>query len=91
MCKRFPFMIGFTGGVLFVLAVNMDIYLRARGGAGRNSVVIAGFPLKWYVNEWGSEPYVLWGGLATDLLIAVATGFIFGLVFRIALRPERYR
>lgn len=91
MFKRFPFTIGFSGGLLFVLAVNVDIYLRARGGAGLNSVVIAGFPLKWYVNEWGSKPYVMWGGLAVDVLIAAATGLIVGLVFRTALRPERYR
>jgi hypothetical protein len=91
MFKKFPFMVGWTGGVLFVLAVNVDIYLRARGGAGLNSVVIAGFPFKWYVNEWGSKPYVMLGGLAADVLIAAATGFIVGLVFRTALRPDRYR
>jgi hypothetical protein len=91
MFKRFPFTIGFIGGVLFVLAVNLDIYRWARAGAGLNSVVIAGFPLKWYVNEWGSEPSVMWGGLAADVFIAAATGLIVGLVFRRALRPERYR
>ena len=91
MFKRFPFTSGFTGGVLFFLAVNVDIYRWARGGAGVNSVVRAGFPLWWYTNRWGSEPYVMWGGLAADVVIAAAAGLIAGLVLRTALRPGRYR
>lgn len=91
MFKRSPFMIGFTGGVLFFLVVNVDIYRLAHRGAGVNSVILAGFPLHWYVNGWGSEPYVMWGGLAADVLIAAATSLIAGLILRTALRPGRYR
>lgn len=91
MFKRFPFIIGFTGCVVLFLTVNVDIYLLARRGAGLNSVVIAGFPLKWYTNSWGAAPYVMWGGLTADVLIAAATGLTAGLVLRTALRPERYR
>jgi hypothetical protein len=91
MFEKFPFTIGFTGGMLFFLAVNADIYRWARGGAGVNSVIRAGFPFWWYANGWGSEPYVMWGGLAVDVLIAAAAGLINGLVLRSALRPERYR
>ena len=90
MFKRFPFMSGFTGGVLFFLVVNVDIYRLARGGAGLNSEIRAGFPFHWYVNGWGSEPYVMWGVLAADVLIAAATGLIAGLILRTASRPERY-
>lgn len=91
MFKRFPFTVGFTGGVLFFLALNVDIYRSARGFHGVNSVVKAGFPLWWYTNGWGSEPYLMWGGLAADALAAAAASLIAGLVLRRASHPGRYK
>ena len=80
-------MIGFTGGMLFFLGVNMYAYLGALGNRDGDGVTEAGFPLRWYSTGWASEPYLIWGALATDVLIALVTSLTAGIVLKPVFRP----
>lgn len=81
-------MIGFTGSILFFSAVNMYAYLGALGGRDGDGVTEAGFPLRWFSTGWVSEPYIIWDALATDVLIALVTSFIAGIVIKPVFRPD---
>ncbi len=87
MLKRFPFLIGFTGGMLFFVAVNLWAYAGAVSSRGGHGIIEAGFPLRWYVRGYGSG--VIWGALATNVSIALTASLIAGIVIKPVFRNDR--
>ena len=84
-------MIGFTGGMLFFLAVNIYAYLGALGNRGGHSVTEAGFPFRWYSTGWVSEPYIDWDALSLNVSIALVTSLVAGIVIRPVFHPDTFR
>ena len=91
MLKRFPILIGFTGSMLFFLAVNLYAYLGALGSRGGHSVIEAGFPFRWYTAGWVSEPYIDWDALSLNVSVALVTGLVAGMVIRPVFHPDTSR
>jgi hypothetical protein len=87
MLKRHPFLIGFAGSMLFFVAVNLWAYAGAVSGRGVHGIIVAGFPLRWYVTGYGSG--VIWDALATDVSIALTASLIAGIVIKPIFRPDR--
>jgi hypothetical protein len=87
MLKRFPFLIGFTGSMLFFIAVNLWAYIGAVSSRGGHGIIEAGFPLKWYLTGYGSG--VIWDALTTNASIALTASLIAGIVIKPVFRPDR--
>jgi len=92
MLKRFAFLIGFTGSMLFFIAVNLWAIAGVAGwlsgyGIGRG-IIDTGFPLKWYYVP-GYGPLVIWDALATNVSIALTASLIAGIVIKPVFRPDR--
>lgn len=87
MFKRFPFLIGFAGSMLFFIAVNLWAYHGAVSSRGGHGIIEAGFPLRWYVK--GYESGVIWDALATNVSIVLTASLIAGIVIKPIFRPDR--
>ena len=87
MLKRYPFLIGFGGSMLFFVAVNLWAYTGAVTSRGGHGIIEAGFPLRWYITGYVSG--VVWDALATNVSIALTASLIAGIVIKPVFRPDR--
>lgn len=84
--KRYTFPICFGISLLPFVALNVAMYVSALYCCEGDSVMEAGFPLKWYVTGWVFRG-VLWNAFVVDVVLAVVASLVSAKILTSVFRP----
>jgi hypothetical protein len=84
--RRRAFAVGFLIVLLFFVIANIYSYINMpeESGSITHGFVECGYPLELYkYGGYIGTGYILWDGLVADVLIAVLTGVLIGVTFKL--------
>lgn len=84
--ERYTFAICFVISLFPFVVLNLFMYIAALNCCEGDSVMEAGFPLKWYITGWVFRG-VLWNAFVTDVIIALVASLISAKILKSVFQP----
>jgi len=85
--KRYTFAICFGISLLPFVALNLAAYILAIHCCNGDTAIEAGFPLKWYVQNWMAQG-VIWDAFVLDVMLALTASAISAKILKPILDPN---